>query len=302
MEWDDLRFVLEVSRTGAALSAARAIGVNQTTVIRRIARLEKRLGAQLFERRPSGYAATELGRQVSAVAARIEAEVEGLSSELAARRRAVSGSVKLSAAESLANMLLAPLLQSFHKAYPEVRVELDASDRRVDVARGEADVALRAGSRPEGGGIVARRLPDNDWAVYCSRAYAEEHGCPAGPLDMAGHAILALDGRMAQVPAARWLRALVDEGSIRFRSNSLTNMVSNIRAGLGVGALPCIIGDAEADLVRCFPPPAELRSEMWLVVRAEVKSAPHVRALAEFLADFVISQRAKLAPGDATPD
>ena len=299
MDWDDLRFVLEVTRTGAALTAARAMGVNQTTVIRRIARLEQRLGARLFERRPAGYAPTDLGREVSEIAARIEAEVAGLATALAARRRAVSGSVKLSAAESLANMLLAPLLQSFHRAYPEVRVELDASDQRVDVARGEADVALRAGSRPEGGGIVARRLPDNDWAVYCSRGYAQENGCPQHARDMAGHAILALDGRMAQVPAARWLRELVEEGAIRFRSNSLTNMVSNLRAGLGLGTLPCIIGDAEPDLVRCFPPPPELRSEMWLVVRAEVKSAPHVRVLADFLADYVLSQRGKLAPGDA---
>jgi len=297
MDWDDLRFVLAVSRTGAALTAARDMGVNQTTVIRRIARLEQQLGASLFERRPRGYSATELGREVSAVAARIEAEVDGLATGLAARRRSVSGSVRLSAAESLANLLLAPCLQAFRKAHPDVRVELDASDRRVDVARGEADVALRAGSRPEGGGIVARRLPDNDWAVYCSRDYASERGCPNGPGDMEGHAVVALDGRMAEVPAARWFGALVSERNVRLRSNSLTNMVSNLRAGLGLGTLPCVIGDSDEALVRCFPPPPELRSEMWLVVRAEVKSAPHVKALADFLADYVISQRQKLAPG-----
>jgi DNA-binding transcriptional LysR family regulator len=214
----------------------------------------------------------------------------------AAGRRALSSSVRLSTAETLANLLVAPCLLAFHEAHPGVCVELDASDRRVDMARGEADVALRAGSRPEGTGIVARRLPDNDWAVYCSRAHAAEHGCPAGPEAIAGHTVVALDGQMGQVPASKWLVARASEAQVRVRCNSLTNLVSALRAGLGPGTLPCILGDSELDLVRCFPPPNEPRSDMWLIVRAELKSAPHVRALTEFLAAHVISQRPRLSP------
>lgn len=296
MDWDDLRYALEVARTGSALSAARALGVNQTTVIRRIAALEGRLGARLFERGPAGYEPTPLGREAAAAAERMEREAGAFADAVAAGRRALTGSVRLSTAETIANLLVVPCLQAFHRVHPGVCVELDASDRRVDVARGEADVALRAGSRPEGAGIVARRLPDNDWAVYCSRAYADEHGCPAGPEAIAGHAVVALDGRMGQTPASKWLTARTGAAQVRVRSNSLTNLVSNLRAGLGLGALPCILGDSEPDLVRCFPPPAELRSEMWLIVRAELKTAPHVRALTDFLAAHVVSQRPRLAP------
>ncbi|HEX5264204.1 MAG TPA: LysR substrate-binding domain-containing protein, partial [Phenylobacterium sp.] len=193
-------------------------------------------------------------------------------------------------------LLVAPCLQAFHKVHPGVRVELDASDRRVDVARGEADVALRAGSRPEGAGIVARRLPDNDWTIYCSRAYAEEQPPPASPDEIVGHAVVALDGPMGQTTASQWFAAHIASADVRVRCNSLTNLVSNLRAGLGVGPLPCVLGDGEPDLVRCFAPPPELRSEMWLIVRAEVKSTPHVRALTDFLAAYVISQRPRLAP------
>jgi DNA-binding transcriptional LysR family regulator len=296
MQWDDLRYVLEVTRTGSALGAAKGLGVNQTTVIRRIAALEARLGARLFERHSGGYEATPFGREAAAVAGRMELEALALAAFVAAGHRALSGSVRLSAAETLANLLVAPCLQAFQKAHPGIRVELDASDRRADVARGEADVALRAGSRPEGAGIVARRLPDNDWAVYCSRAYADENGSPSGPDAIAGHAVVALDGRMGQVPASQWLVSRTTDAEVRVRSNSLTNLVSNLRAGLGLGALPCILGDGEPELVRCFPPPLELRSEMWLIVRAELKSAPHVRALTDFLAAHVISQRPRLAP------
>jgi DNA-binding transcriptional LysR family regulator len=296
MEWDDLRFVLAVTRTGSAVGAARSLDVNQTTVIRRIVSLEARLGARLFDRGPAGYEPTPLGHEAAAAAARMETEVLAFANTVSADRRALTGAVRLSAAETLANLLVAPCLQAFHKAHPGVRVELDASDRRVDVARGEADVALRAGSRPEGAGIVARHLADNDWAAYCSRAYAAENGCPAGPEAIAGHAIVALDGQLGQVPASQWLVAHGAEADVLVRSNSLTNLVSNLRAGLGLGALPCILGDGEPDLVRCFPPPAELRSEIWLIVRSEQKSVPHVRALSDFLAAHVISQRPRLTP------
>jgi len=296
MEWDDLRYVLAVTRTGSALAAARSLDVNQTTVIRRIGSLESRLGARLFDRGPAGYEPTPLGREAANAAARMEDEALAFANAVSAGRRALTGSVRLSAAETLANLLVAPCLQAFHKAHPGVRVELDASDRRVDVARGEADVALRAGSRPQGAGIVARRLPDNDWAIYCSRGYAGERGCPAGPEAIAGHAVVALDGQMAQVPGSQWLVTRAAEADVRVRSNSLTNLVSNLRAGLGLGALPCILGDGEPNLVRCFAPPPELRSEMWLIVRAELKAAPHVRALSDFLAAHVISQRPRLAP------
>jgi DNA-binding transcriptional LysR family regulator len=112
-----------------------------------------------------------------------------------------------------------------------------------------------------------------------------------------GHAVVGLDGPMGQIPPVRWLQARTAERNIRVRSNSFTTLVSTLRAGLGVGVLPCLMGDGDPDLVRCFAPPAELRSEMWLIVRAEVRAAPHVRALADFLAAYVIGQRRRLAPG-----
>jgi DNA-binding transcriptional LysR family regulator len=297
MDWDDLRHVLAVARAGSALKAAEALGVNQSTVIRRIAALEDRLGACLFERSSAGYEPTTLGQAAATAAERMETEAKAFSASVASSQRAITGVVRLSTAETLANLLVAPCLQDFHKVHPGVRVELDASDRRVDVARGEADVALRAGSRPEGAGIVARRLPDNDWSLYGSRAYVEEHGCPDSPEALAGHAMVLLDWPKGRTAVADWIVERTAQADIRVRSNSLTNLVSNVRAGLGLGALPCILGDGEPDLVRCFPPPAELRSEMWLIVREELKAIPHVRALADFLAAHVIRQRPRLAPG-----
>jgi DNA-binding transcriptional LysR family regulator len=295
MDWDDLRFVLEVCRSGSALAAAGKLGVNQSTVMRRIAQAETVLGVELFERKQSGYVATPNGLCAADAAERIEREVRDLRSAMAAAQRVLAGTVRVTTSELLANFIIASCLRSFQKFSPGVRVELITDDRRLDLARGEADIALRAGSRPEGAGIVMRRMPDAAWAVYCSRTYAEEHGTPSSREDIRNHAIIGMEGPMAQLPGPRWLCEAAPGAPIGFRSNSLMNLVSNLRAGLGVATLPCIAGDSEPELVRCFAPPPELASEMWLIVREDLKSAPHIRAFADYLAAYLHSIRAQLA-------
>ncbi|HEY3149135.1 MAG TPA: LysR family transcriptional regulator [Dongiaceae bacterium] len=297
MDWNDLRFVLEVCRSRSALAAAGKLGVNQSTVMRRIAQAEAALGAELFERKQSGYVATPSGLCAADIAERIEREVQALQTAMAAAQRALAGTVRITTSELLASVIIASCLRSFQKFNPGVRIELITDDRRLDLARGEADIALRAGSRPEGGGIVMRRMPGVAWAAYCSRAYAEEHGTPGFREEIRDHEIIGMEGPMAQLPGPRWLSDAAPSAQMRFRSNSLMNLVSNLRAGLGVATLPCIAGDSEPDLVRCFAPPPELELEMWLIIRENLKSAPHVRAFADYLAAYLHSIRVQLAGG-----
>jgi DNA-binding transcriptional LysR family regulator len=284
MDWDDLRFVLAVARNGSALRAAKALNVNQTTVTRRIAQIEEVVGADLFESRQSGQMLTPLGKMVAEAAERMEVEVGALQSAINARQRVLSGSVRFTSSEVFANWIIAPFLRSFRKQHPGIAIELITDDRRLDLSRGEADVALRASSRPEGGGIVAQRLPDGSWTVYCSKAYADEHGIPGDASALNQHHIICLEGSMAKVPAFVWLNRVAPAAKVATRSNSLTNLLSAAKAGLGIGMLPCFVGDPEPDLVRCLPPIPELDAEVWLVVREEVKQAPHVRAFADSLA------------------
>jgi DNA-binding transcriptional LysR family regulator len=286
---------LEVRRSGSALAAAGKLGVNQSTVMRRIAQIEADMGVELFERKQSGYVPTVNGMCAAETAERIEREVLDLQNTTAAEQRALTGVVRLTASELFTNFVVVPCLLSFQNLNPGVRVDLIAEDRRLNLARGEADIALRAGSRPDGAGIVMRRMPDAAWAVYCSRAYAKEHGMPASREEIRNHAIVGMDGPLARIPGALWLSEAAPNAPVRFRSNSLMNLVSNLRAGLGVAALPCIVGDGEAAFVRCFPPPPELNAELWLIVREDLKSAPHVRAFADYLASYLRSIGARLA-------
>ena len=295
VDWDDLRFVLAVARAGSALQAARALKVNQTTVTRRIAQIEAAVGADLFESRQNGHWLTPLGEIVAAGAERVEAEVLALQSAISAQQRMVCGSVRFTSSEIFINLVVAPFVKSFRSQYPGVTVELVIDDRRLDLRRSEADVALRAGMRPEGGGIVAQRLPDSAWAAYCSRRYADEHGAPADTAELDSHAVVGLEGPMARLAASLWLTQTAPKAVIGARSNSLISHVSAIKAGLGVGMLPCFVGDAEPDLLRCTPPVPELDAELWLVVREEIKQAPHVRAFVDCLAAHMADLRKQLA-------
>ena len=287
MQWNDLLYILAVVQTGSALRAAERLGVNQATVLRRLDAIEAAAGMQFFERRRSGLKPTEIGALAAQTAMRMECEAQAFQNALAARRRTLAGSVRLTTSVGLADRLVMPGMRRFQALYPAITVELLIADEKLDIARGEADVALRAGSGPEGGGIVARRLPDAHWTVYCSRAYAAEHGAPQDRTAIHGHQVVGLDGEMGRLPAWLWLRDSAPGAVMRFRSNSLVNLVSNLKAGLGLGVLPTMIGDAEPELVRCFPPPPELASELWLIVREEIKAQPHVRALTDFLDHYI---------------
>lgn len=297
MQWNDLLYVLAIVRTGSALRAAEILGVNQATVLRRLDAIEAAAGTQLFERRRSGLRSTEVGRLVAEVAMRMEQEAQALENALAARRRTLAGSVRLTTSFGLADRLVIPGMRAFQALYPSIVVELLIADERLDIARGEADVALRAGSGPEGAGIVARRLPDAYWTVYCSRTYAAERGVPENRAAIPGHEIVGLDGQMGRLSAWLWLAASAPDAVIRFRSNSLINLVSNLKASLGLGVLPTLTGDAEPELMRCFPPPPELRSELWLMVREEIKAQPHVRAVTDFLASYIRDTMSTAAQG-----
>jgi DNA-binding transcriptional LysR family regulator len=289
--WDNFRFVLAVARMGSALRAARALGVDQTTVVRRIAQMEDALGGILFERRQSGLQITPLGERIATAAARVESEIMALESALHAERRVISGTVRFTCSESFANAVMVPCLREFRRRYPDIVVDLISDDRRLDLARGEADVALRAGSRPEGTGIIARRMPDTAWSVYCSSAYAKEHGHPETAGALNGHLVVGMEGAMDNLPAPRWLARMTPNSAIAARSNSLSNLVSALKAGLGVAMLPCFIGDAESELKRCLPPVGELNSETWLILRENLRHTPHVRTFTDFFAAYVQSLR-----------
>lgn len=298
-DWNDLRHFLAVARTGSTLAAGKALGVNATTVTRRIAALEAALDARLFDRLQQGYRLTELGAEFLPYAERVEAEAHAFQQAVAQRGRAQGGVVRVTTNEAFANMVLTPCLGELAELYPWIRIEVAVSDRHLDLARGEADVALRAGA-PSQAGVVGRKLCDLRWSVYASTAYVERRGCPTSPEDLAGHAVIGADGALADAPAMTWMRERAGGAESPSRSNSLSNLLVAVKAGLGVAPLPCMMGDSQPDLLRCLPPIADLDSELWLITREPLKDLAHVRTFNTFIAGRIASIRHLLAAREAS--
>jgi DNA-binding transcriptional LysR family regulator len=297
-DWNDLCHFLAVARSGSTLGAAKQLGVSQPTVVRRIATLEDALGAALFERRPSGYELSEVGRELLPHAEKVEAAVMGFGYASAAAARVQTQVIRVTAPENMANLVIPAIMQEFHRTHPSVQVQLITDDRRLDLNKGEADVALRAGSTPDDPTLVARRLPDLAWGVYCSPVYAAQHGVPASAEEVAGHLLVGGEGIISNLPGLRWLDQIAPSGQVVWRCNTLTNLCTAIAGGLGVSVLPALAG-TQAGLVRCFPV-AELTAELWLVTRAELRGMPHVRAFMDCLANHMRRLRPLLSgEGDA---
>jgi DNA-binding transcriptional LysR family regulator len=291
MDWNDLPHFLAVARSGSTLAAAERLRVNQSTVARRIAALEQALGLALFARSRAGYRLTEAGEELLPAAEQVEREAETVQRLAEQRLRRLAGTVRVTASEALANTFLNPCLREFNELYPDVRIEVEIADRSLDIARGEADVALRAGVQKGEGAIVVRKLRDLEWSIYCSRDYARRSGCPQCIEDLRGHALVDGDGSAAALPGILWLKRHAGTERIVARSNSLTHLAAAVRAGLGLGALPCSIGEPDPELVRCLEPPRELDSALWLVTRADIKDEPRVRTFTDFISARTVSMR-----------
>lgn len=281
-DWGDLRFLLATARTGSTSAAAGELGVNQTTVARRIASLEAQLGVQLFERRQDGYRLTEAGAALRNQAERVQTEAETLAQLAAQHVRILSGVVRVTTTELLANFVLTPWLGGLMDIYPDIRVEVIATDRRLDLARGEADVSIRASRQPTEPAVVFRRLANANWALYCSTEYAKRHGAPERAEQLDDHLLIGVDGDLSQVDPLRWVAEKAPRAPRRSVCSNLVNLLAAIKAGHGVGPLPCSAGDFEAGLVRCLMLPL-IDHNYYLITAARVKDLPRIRAFNDFL-------------------
>jgi DNA-binding transcriptional LysR family regulator len=185
---------------------------------------------------------------------------------------------------------VAQAVGDFRTSFPSVGVELLIGDQRLDIARGEADVALRVGAKPTDPCLVARQLGVAGWAVYCSRGYAERHGVPSSVDELEGHSLVSMD----MAPADWLLFAPVPQAKVVCRSNSIPNLTAMVKAGLGIGGLPFIVGELESELKRCFAIPT-LAPPVWLVYHERHRNEPHVRAFLDFLTSHVLAKRSLLA-------
>jgi molybdate transport repressor ModE-like protein len=291
-DWDDLRFLLAVAREGSTLAAGRKLGVNQSTVQRRLAELESCLGERLVERQAAGYRLTDLGQAVLARAEAVETAAADFAQAVQDQGRGARGVVRLTCPEPIAFKLTqSGLLNRFQDANPGLTVEFVLSDQYVDLTKGEADVALRSGDTDDAV-LVGRKIADSLWAVYASRAYIDRHGAPASVDEMPGHPLIGFEETMAKHRALIWLNSVAPGAVYAARTTSVLGLISAAKAGVGVAALPMSLGDAEPDLVRLFGPVAALTRDWRVLAHPDQRQTPRIEAFFR----FILSETAALHP------
>jgi DNA-binding transcriptional LysR family regulator len=279
-DWSDLRYFLELSRSGTLAAAARKLRVDYTTVGRRLAALERDLGAKLFERTPDGLVLTEAGEGIRAAAQGMEEAALLVEQRALGADRKLAGLVRVATTEMLGQVVVLPAVRALHEIHPQIRVDLANGAPRLDLARREADVALRY-FRPESGELVSRRAARVAQVPYASRGYLASHPRPAQGSGLAGHDVVMLEGR---TPSGATI-AGEDPSAARIvlRTNNSLALHRAVALGIGIGALPCYIGDADRELRRVFPDaPVEL-DDLWLVVHADLTRTSRVRAVIDAL-------------------
>lgn len=283
-DWNDLKAFLAVARGGSTLAASKAMGVNQTTVARRIESLEQDLGFKLFERGQTGSRLTESGQNLIPEAENVERAAIRFANQAAGQMRGVSGALRLTTNELVASTMVIPGLVEFRKVHPDVQVDLVITDRALDLENGEADLAIRTGRALAESDLVARKICDHEMALYCSRDYASRRGVPASPDDLKDHDLIDVAMDIGEIPAASWMMRHAGGKPPITRSNSMGSLVHAVKAGLGIGALPCTIADPDYDLLRCSDAIEESRASSWIVTRRDLKDTPRVRAFIDFMA------------------
>lgn len=287
-DWNDWRAFLEVARSGSTLSASRRMRISQTTVARRIAALEEALGVALFERRPAGYALTPAGEELVPRAEAVEQAALVAEAHAHQAARGLAGTVRITSEEMFSSTLLAPHLLELRERYPDIKIEIDNSMGLRDLGAGEADIALRSTSKPQGGGLVGRVIAKDDWALYCSRSYAERHGIPASIADLKDHVIVGGGGGGIAREYGAFLEQAGLSDRVSIEQGSASGLLSAVSTGLGISVLPCIVADSFSDLIRCFPP-SKHRRQMWLLTHERVRHQPAVRAVIDFLYERLIA-------------
>lgn len=285
-DWDDVRYFLAVARQGSLSAAARLLGVNHSTVLRRLAALEEAMGVRLFDRLPRGYVLTAAGEDLNRSAQAMEETLAAASRRLSGRDAQLEGTLRVTTVDILAMHILPRHLAAFRALHPGIRVDMTVAEANLSLTRREADVAIRLSAQlPDS--LVGRALSGLAFAPYGEAGMVERHG--GAPLAQAVWA--GLDESFDHTAMARWLKTEIPQERVVHRVNSVAVLVESVRAGLGYGLLPCALADRMPELRRVGPLAPDSEVRLWLLTHGDLRMMGRVRAFLGFMAAALTSDR-----------
>ena len=293
LSWDDFRFAQAIAETGSLGGAAERLGVNHSTVFRRLAQIEERLGSRLFERSRTGYALTPCGEEMVRLAERMGDDIVAFERKVTGHDLRPSGELRVTTNDPVLVHLLSGVLAEFRAAYPDIVLDVVVTNEELNLSKRDADVAVRSTVDPPEA-LIGRRVATVAWAVFGSPALAGEPFAPAG--DAATRPWVGFGDALAALKPAKWLRDKVGAERVACRIDSVLGLAAAAAAGIGLALLPCFVGAATPGLVRLAPPVPELDTALWLLTHPDLRNTARVRAFLDFAA-MEIARRKKTIEG-----
>jgi DNA-binding transcriptional LysR family regulator len=289
LAWDDLRLIKCIAEVRTLPAAAEQLGVNHSTVFRRLGQLEEAMGTKLFERHRTGYTLTSVGEEMVDLAQKVDEDITAFMRKLAGREIVPAGELRVTTNDSLLIHLLTPLFARFHRQCHDVRLDVVLANQELNLSKRDADVAIRATDSPPEN-LVGRRVATIAWALYGSAAAFPEPKAVA-PENLYEQDWVSLGENLATMKVFRFVQEHVPAERIAYKVNTVLGMAEAIEQGLGIGHLPCFIGDAQPGLVRLGAPNPEFAAGLWLLTHPDLRHSPRVRVFLDFLAAEIRKQR-----------
>jgi len=280
-DWNDLRYVIAVTRKQSAAGAARELGVSHATVLRRIQALEQGVGTPLFYRRATGYEPTEAGQQLADVGASIENAVAQTRRAIDETSSELAGSIRFTTTDSLATALMPAVLKRFHDRYPNIKVEMIATNARLDLDRRDADVALRPTGRPPAS-WVGKPLADLRLGLYAAKDYLKERS----PQAWQAFDWVVPSGSLAQPSVIEWLNLHVDEAHKVMRADSFVALRELALQGIGATILPQFMGRHDG-LTLLHTLPSDVATAPWLLTHINLRHTRRINVFMEHVTECV---------------
>lgn len=294
-DWDGLKSFLAVARAGRLTAAARVLGIDHSTLNRRINSLEKALAAKLFDRRTSGYTLTSQGARLLTSAEAMERAALMAVREVGDATRTVAGTVRIGTPDGFGAAFLAPRLGRLGDAHPELQIQVIPRERLFSLSQREADIAIGL-ARPKSGRVRARKLTDYELGLYASAEYMTRRGAVGDLHDLAAHRFIGYIDEMIYAPELDYLTQVGEAIRPMLMSSNLIAQANAILAGQGVGILPCFMADGDKRLVRLLPRAVSLMRTYWLTVHEDIAELARVRVTADFIAAEVRAARRMFLP------
>lgn len=293
MDWDNLRYFLELARTGTLAGAARRMGVEHTTVSRRIQALEKQIGEALFARETSGHRLTEAGRHLLPGVEAMEAAVLGVERAAPTPGGGPSGLVRVGATEGFGTLILAPHLARLTQQHPQLSIDLLALPRMLHLSRREADIVISL-ERPTRGSVIVTKLADYTLHLYGQREYLARRPLVSQREDLRHHAFISYVDDLLFTKELQFLDQLYQPERFAFRSTSITAQYEAVRAGAGLAVLPAFLADRDPVLARVLPQEARFTRTFWMSMPAEARHLARMQAVWGFLKETALREVGRL--------